>query len=76
MLQQRGHQLPWRPGERDLDAAELAAPEELAAAFRVLSQYGLDVERVDHHVQMRRVGRGGEDFAADPERRIAPMVRL
>jgi hypothetical protein len=42
----------------------------------MLSQYGVDIERVDHHVQVPGVGHGGEDFSVYPERRLAPVVRL
>ena len=60
----------------DADAAQLLAPPELLAGFRVVTDGRFNIERIEHHVHVTVIGNCGENPAANPERGIAPMWQL
>ena len=59
-----------------MNSAELLAPPQLLARFRVLADHRIHFKWIDHHVQIPAVRHGGEDPATNPKRWIAPVLLL
>jgi len=59
-----------------LDCAEALSPPALGADVGRRLDGGADAALVEHHVEVSRVPEGGEDLAADPERRAPVMIGL
>lgn len=49
------------------NASNLLAPPQWLAGGGIRPHHSVDIERIDHHVEVIEIGNGGEDAAANPE---------